>query len=254
MFPHFTSIPKILFNKILKSPVITNKSSTGTDSGTENLANKTLTSPLFQGSIDGWTNADESWSYASATTITVPSGAASKYQKGDKWKLTANSVVLQGYIIGVADTLLTVVGDALTNHAFTANYYSKAANPQGFPGSFALTTTSKLLSIKGNIATVWGWSFIDGAGSIRAAVGITHGITFANITSQIAQVTSPGLKTSDPTGPNDITTRLDDVQYVYTVGGVLSTTQIILSIRSEIDTVLANGSRFIWHYLIIGEI
>lgn len=90
---------------------------------------------------DGWTAATGTWTYASATTITVPSGAASLYQKGDKFKLTANSVVLYGYIITVADTLLTVRGDALTNHAFTANYFSKQDNPQGFPTSFAYTPT-----------------------------------------------------------------------------------------------------------------
>ena len=88
------------------------------------------------GIIDGWTPASETWAYASATTITVPSGAGTKYQKGDKFKLTANSVVLQGYIIIVADELLTVVGDALTNHTFTANYYSHATSPIGFPTWF----------------------------------------------------------------------------------------------------------------------
>ena len=112
-----------------------------TKDDTQTLTNKTLTSPLFQGSIDGWISANASWSYASATTITVPSGAVSKYQKGDKFKLTANSVVLQGYIVAVADTVLTVVGDALTNHAFTANYYSKAENPQGFTHWFNWTPT-----------------------------------------------------------------------------------------------------------------
>jgi len=85
---------------------------------------------------DGWTPTT-GWSYASATTITVPSGAELIYSVGDKFKLTANSVVLQGYIITIADTLLTVVGDALTNHAFSATYYSKAATPLGFPQWFA---------------------------------------------------------------------------------------------------------------------
>ena len=43
----------------------------------------------------GWFEAGETWEYASATTITVPSGAASKYRKGMPFKLTANSVELQ---------------------------------------------------------------------------------------------------------------------------------------------------------------
>jgi len=102
---------------------------------TQTLTNKTLTSPVIR-DYDGWQDANETWVYASATTITVPTGAASRYQKGDKFKLTANSVVLQGYIITVADTLLTVVGDALTNHTFTDNYYSHAENPLDFPAVF----------------------------------------------------------------------------------------------------------------------
>ena len=112
-----------------------------TSTGGHVISTPTITSPTFLGTIDGWISANETWTYASATTITVPSGAASKYQKGDKFKLTANSVVLQGYIVGVADTVLTVVGDALTNHTFTANYYSKAENPQGFPDWFNYTPT-----------------------------------------------------------------------------------------------------------------
>lgn len=86
-----------------------------------------------------WADPQETWIYASATTITVPSGAASRYQIGDKFKLTANAVVLYGVIVGVADTLLTVAGNTLTNHTFTANYYSRAANPFGFPSKFDYT-------------------------------------------------------------------------------------------------------------------
>ena len=143
------------------------------DSGTQTLTNKTLTTPALNTPVittptirtyDGWQDANATWEYASATTITVPSGAATIYQKGDKFKLTANSVVLQGYIITVADELLTVVGDALTNHTFTANYYSHASNPIGFPGWFAYTpvwdqgTTSPTL----NNGTISGYFSISG--------------------------------------------------------------------------------------------
>jgi hypothetical protein len=89
----------------------------------------------------GWISVSDTWVYASATTITVPSGAASLYTIGDKFKLTANSVVLQGYIIGVADTVLTVVGDSLTNHSFSAIYYSHSASPVGFDHWFPWVPT-----------------------------------------------------------------------------------------------------------------
>ena len=120
---------------------------------TKTLTNKTLTAPLFQGLVDSWISANATWAYASETTITVPSGAATIYQKGDKFKLTANSVVLQGYIITVADELLTVVGDALTNHTFTANYYSHASNPIGFPNYFSWTPVLDGFSTNPSVST-----------------------------------------------------------------------------------------------------
>ena len=112
------------------------------DSGTVTMTNKTLTSPVLQGDVDGWVGANETWTYASATTITVPSGAASTYQKGDKIKLT-QTTVKYFYIVGVADTVLTVTGGTdytVANAAISLNYYSKVENPQGFPGWFDVTT------------------------------------------------------------------------------------------------------------------
>lgn len=89
----------------------------------------------------GWIPVSDTWTYTSATTITVPSGATSIYSVGDKFKLTANSVVLQGYIVKVEDTKLTVVGNPLTNHTFSNISYSKSATPQGFPHWFDWTPT-----------------------------------------------------------------------------------------------------------------
>jgi len=90
----------------------------------------------------GWVEADETWAYASATTITVPSGAASKYQKGDKIKITNNSATKYFYIVSVADTVLTVTGGGdytVHDSAITNPFYSKIENPQGFPQYFNFT-------------------------------------------------------------------------------------------------------------------
>ena len=95
------------------------------------------------GLIDGWMPASETWTYASASTITVPSGAASKYTKGDKIKLT-QTTVKYFYITAVADTLLTVTGGSnytVANAAITANYYSHEESPIGFPDYFTYTCT-----------------------------------------------------------------------------------------------------------------
>ena len=116
---------------------------------TQTLTGKTLTSPTIisptlKGSIDGWIDANEMWTYASATTITVPSGAANKYRKGDKIRLQNNDsgTYLYFYIITVADTLLTVTGGsdyAVPNATITDNYYSHSTSPIGFPDYFNYT-------------------------------------------------------------------------------------------------------------------
>lgn len=83
----------------------------------------------------GWYYANEVWTYASATTITVPSGAATKYSKGDRIKLT-QTTIKYFYIIGVADTLLTITAGTsytLVNAAISNNYYSHEMTPVGFP-------------------------------------------------------------------------------------------------------------------------
>lgn len=93
-------------------------------------------------SRDGWNFVPQDWAYASATTITVPSGATTKYQKGDKIKLT-QTTVKYFYIVAVANTVLTITGGSdytLVNAAIGDVYYSKASNPEGFPDIFAYTT------------------------------------------------------------------------------------------------------------------
>jgi len=104
---------------------------------------------------DGWVTVTDTWTYASATTITVPSGAASIYQKGDKIKLTQTGVKYF-YITDVADTLLTVTGGSdytVANAAITSPAYSKVENPQGFPQWFNFTPTWYALTLGSSINT-----------------------------------------------------------------------------------------------------
>jgi hypothetical protein len=99
---------------------------------------------------DGWQDANESWTFATATTITVPSDATLKYSVGDKIKLTQSAVVKYFYIVGVSTTVLTITGGSdytLANSAITANYYSKAASPLGFPTWFNYSPTPTGFSV-----------------------------------------------------------------------------------------------------------
>jgi len=101
----------------------------------------TLYAPISSTS-DGW-SAVSSWTYASANTITVASGAAAIYRVGDKIKWT-QTTVKYGVIIAVADTLLTIAINTdyvVANAAITLPYYSHQETPIGFPSSFAYTPT-----------------------------------------------------------------------------------------------------------------
>lgn len=89
--------------------------------------------------VDGWTPVSDAWAYASATTITVPAGAAALYVVGDKVKLT-QTTVKYFYIITVANTLLTVTGGSdftVANAAISAISYSHQSAPVGYPDKFA---------------------------------------------------------------------------------------------------------------------
>lgn len=130
----------------------------------------------------GWIPANESWSYASPTTITVPSGATSKYQKGMPFKLTANSVELQGYIVNIDDTLLTVVGDALTNHDFTdCNYAISGTSPVGFDVWFDWSPTTSGITVgDGELLTRFAIEGKNVYFFVRFELGSTSAITGRN--------------------------------------------------------------------------
>jgi len=111
----------------------------------QTLTNKTLTSPLFQGTVDGWISANETWAYASASTITIPAGGAAKYAVGDRIRWKQGAGYKYGVLVTVADTLLTIAVNTdftvATPTAITDNYYSHQANPIGFPQWFTFNST-----------------------------------------------------------------------------------------------------------------
>lgn len=139
------------------------------------------------GTWDGWIGANETWTYASATTFTISGDLTGKYQKGDKIKLT-QTTAKYFYIVTVAHaggtTTVTVTGGAdytLANAAITSPYYSKAANPQGFPTFFTWTagftgfssnptSVISIFWITGNICSVW---HEEGASGTSNAVTFT---------------------------------------------------------------------------------
>lgn len=115
----------------------------GTVLDEDDMASDSATALITQQSVKamhdtGWTAITETLTYDSPTTITVASGAPSRYQKGDKLKLT-QATDKYFYIVGVADTVLTVTGGSdytLTNDPITSPQLSRIENPFGFPEEF----------------------------------------------------------------------------------------------------------------------
>jgi len=104
-----------------------------------------------------WMLANETWAYASASTITVPSGAAAKYAVGDRIKWT-QTTVKYGVIVAVADTLLTIAVNTnyvVANAAITLNYYSHEASPIGFPRNIAESGARVYSSTTQTITNTW---------------------------------------------------------------------------------------------------
>lgn len=133
---------------LLKDGTVVSPTITGATITSSASTNETLTTPIVEQPVmrswNGWQDANDDWAYASATTITVLTGATSKYAKGDKITLVQAATTKYFYVVGVAATTLTITGGSdytLTNDAITNNYYSHDANPVGFPDWFAYTAT-----------------------------------------------------------------------------------------------------------------
>ena len=106
----------------------------------EGLVERLQTVESGGGGVGGWTETS-GWSYASATTITVPSGAASIYAVGDQIRLKQGGAYKYFSVIAVADTTLTVTGGSdytVANAAITDAAFSKGGGV-GHPGWFNWT-------------------------------------------------------------------------------------------------------------------
>jgi hypothetical protein len=93
---------------------------------------------------DGWHYANETWTYLSATTITVPTDATTRYAVGDKISFYQSGSLKYFYITGVAATVLTVTAGSnytVANAVITQPRHSTFATPFGFPQYFSYTPT-----------------------------------------------------------------------------------------------------------------
>ena len=105
---------------------------------------------------DGWIAVTGSWSYASASTITIPSDGTTVYQKGMPIRWKQGGTYKYGNIAAIASTLMTIFVNTdfvVDNAAITDMYYSVSPTPFGFPTWFSRTTTGIMSGSGGSAGT-----------------------------------------------------------------------------------------------------
>lgn len=98
---------------------------------------------------DGWTDASAyTWVYASASTFTIAGvDLTTTFTKGTRLKFTNTTVKYAVVVASTFSTNTTVTiavntDYTIANAAISANYYSYAANPQGYPTWFNYTSVT----------------------------------------------------------------------------------------------------------------
>lgn len=92
----------------------------------------------------GWSALTETFTYASATTITIATGGTARFEIGDKLRFKQGAGYKYYYVVGVAATTLTVTGGSdytVANSAITDVGLSRAASPVDFPEVFNWSPT-----------------------------------------------------------------------------------------------------------------
>ncbi|HLE35652.1 MAG TPA: carbohydrate binding domain-containing protein, partial [Candidatus Acidoferrales bacterium] len=137
----------------------------------------------------GWFAPNETWTYASATTFTVPGDQTVKYHKGTKIKLTQTTekyFYVIGSSYGAPNTTVTVTGGSdysLANAAITLPFFSYAETPQGFPGWFNWTPTPSGYSVTNAVYRF----FLQG----RKCTVMVREATVGNSTNTVHTLTAP---------------------------------------------------------------
>lgn len=139
----------------------------------------------------GWQEVTEAFTYASANTVTVASGATSRYQKGDKIALN-NGGIKYFYVTNVASTILTLfAGDTYTlaNTAISGVLLSRAGSPFGFPQYFTYAPTLSVTSGTLSLITIAKVGFaLDGQ---QCHCFVTADFTLSGVSANFIDISLP---------------------------------------------------------------
>ncbi len=90
----------------------------------------------------GWIEVSDTWTYASPSTINVPTDATTVYQKGDRVRFKQGGGYKYGTIVALTATLATIAVNTdftVANAGITNIAYSRQPLPYGFPQYFNFT-------------------------------------------------------------------------------------------------------------------
>jgi hypothetical protein len=164
---------------------------------------------------DGWIAVTDTWTYASASTITIPSDGTLKYQPRMKIRLKQGAGYKYYTARTVTSTLLTVFINTdytVANAAITDISYSFVENPFGFPFSFNIAAptwsagtvnfTNQPGSNAFKISFIGGTTKVAGSAQCNAVSGGTGDFlaTFAAGVLPAATVNGLGLSYNFSTG------------------------------------------------------
>jgi hypothetical protein len=114
----------------------------------QTLSNKTHTSPLFQGTVDGWISANETWTYLSRTQAYTNDPAAGI-------NITLNMTNTIGFVVGSSVTVSSsagsetaIVASVVANTSITVDYLSL-----NHTTSSPLVTLNNAFSITGDVTS-----------------------------------------------------------------------------------------------------
>jgi len=124
------------------------------------LTNKTLTSPILQGLINGWTLDTDAWIYVSASSFKVEGkDVTTTFTKGTRLKFTNTTVkyaVVTSSSFSTDTTINIAVNDdyALADAVITSPYYSYQLSPQGYPTHFNFKNTVGINTAGGSLSDI----------------------------------------------------------------------------------------------------
>lgn len=120
---------------------------------------------------DGWVPANETWTYASATTFTVAGDRTTKYSTGARVRFTQSATVKYGAVKSATYSApnttveLVAASDSIANAVITDNSYSRTSNQEGFSagseiqfaektGTVAIGSAQNMVTFDGGLAYI----------------------------------------------------------------------------------------------------